>query len=133
MVEEARLEDVGSELAPVTEGWFVVNAQDAAWLNNDYFGGVCIFESDDLVLCGRPDLNPVELAGASFTLRVAKPEQPASLYHAETNQREDFSSSWASASSSSRARSGTSAPGMWFAAQRAQRTHLASARATAHA
>jgi hypothetical protein len=33
MVEEARLEAVASGLAPVTEGWFVVNARDAAWLN----------------------------------------------------------------------------------------------------
>ena len=30
MVQEARLEDVGSGLAPVTPGWFVVNAGDAA-------------------------------------------------------------------------------------------------------
>jgi len=26
---EARLEDAGSGLAPVTEGWFVVNVRDA--------------------------------------------------------------------------------------------------------
>lgn len=90
MVEEARLEDVSSGLAPVTEGWFVVNARDAAWLNNDYFGGVCIFESDNLVVRGRPDLSEVTFAGAGFTLRVARPEQPSGLYHAETNQQEDF-------------------------------------------
>jgi uncharacterized cupin superfamily protein len=90
MVEQARLEAVDSGLAPVSEGWFVVNARDAAWLNNDYFGGVCIFESDNLVLRGRPDLNPVEFAGAGFTLRVVNPGQPSGLYHAETNQQEDF-------------------------------------------
>ena len=35
MVEEARLEPVASGLAPVSPGWFVVNARDAAWVNND--------------------------------------------------------------------------------------------------
>jgi hypothetical protein len=30
MVTEARLEAVHSGLAPLTEGWFVVNARDAA-------------------------------------------------------------------------------------------------------
>jgi uncharacterized cupin superfamily protein len=90
MVEEARLEAVASGLAPVSEGWLVVNARDAAWLNNDYFGGVCIFESDSLVLRGRPDLSEVTFAGAGFTLRVVKPGEPAGLYHAETNQQEDF-------------------------------------------
>jgi uncharacterized cupin superfamily protein len=88
MVQEARLEDVGSGLAPVSEGWFVVNARDAAWLTNDYFGGVCIFESDRLVLRGRPDLGEVRFP-AGFTLRVVEPGQPAGLYHAEPNQ-EDF-------------------------------------------
>ena len=29
-VEEAQLEDVGSGLAPVSPGWFVVNAGEAA-------------------------------------------------------------------------------------------------------
>ena len=35
MPEEARLESVASGLAPVSPGWFVVNAGDAAWVNND--------------------------------------------------------------------------------------------------
>ncbi len=48
MVDEARLEHVDSGLAPVTEGWFVVNARDAAWVRNDYFSSVTIFEADDL-------------------------------------------------------------------------------------
>ena len=56
MVTEARLERVASELAPVTPGWFVVNTAEAAWVNNEWSGGVCIFESDDFVLRGRPDL-----------------------------------------------------------------------------
>lgn len=60
------------------------------WLNNDYFGGVCIFESDEFVLRGRPDLDAYEKPGAGFTLRVVSPEQPAGLYHFETSQQEDF-------------------------------------------
>ncbi len=90
MSPEARLEDVGSGLAPVTPGWFVVNARDAAWLNNDRFGGVCIFESDDFVLRQRPDLEDVTFDLAGFTLRVFGPGQPNSLYHSESEEQEDF-------------------------------------------
>jgi hypothetical protein len=35
---EARLKDVGTGLAPVTEGWFVVNVRDAAWVTNETYG-----------------------------------------------------------------------------------------------
>ena len=54
MITEARLERVASGLAPVTPGWFIVNTADAAWVSNEWYGGVCIFESDDFVLRGRP-------------------------------------------------------------------------------
>ena len=40
MVQEASLVDVGSGLAPLTDGWFVVNIRDAAWLTNDAFGAL---------------------------------------------------------------------------------------------
>ena len=90
MIDEARLEDVGSGLAPVSEGWFVVNARDAAWLTNETFGGVCIFESDDFVLRERPDLEPVEVEGAGFTLARDQTGQASGLYHAETKTQEDF-------------------------------------------
>src|ERR687887_1161269 len=89
MVEEARLEAVASGLAPVTPGWFVVNARDAAWVNNDYTGGVCIFESDEFVLRGRPDLEEYVKPGAGFNLRVLLPGRAAGFYHAESVQ-EDF-------------------------------------------
>ena len=89
MVEEARLEAVASGLAPVSPGWFVVNARDAAWVTHDYFGGVCIFESDEFVLRGRPDLDEYEKPEAGFTLRVVSPGRPSSFYHAESVQ-EDF-------------------------------------------
>jgi hypothetical protein len=41
---EARLEDVGSGLAPVSEGWFIVNVRDAAWLTNAAFEARCVFD-----------------------------------------------------------------------------------------
>ena len=89
MVEEARLEAVDSGLAPVSPGWFVVNARDAAWMNNDHSGGVCIFESDDFVLRGRADLDEYVKPQAGFTLRVLRPGRPSGMYHAESVQ-EDF-------------------------------------------
>lgn len=90
MVKEARLDRVASGLAPVTPGWFVVNAADAAWVtNDDWSGGVCIFESDEFVLRGRADLAAYEKPHAGFTLRVVPPGRPAGLYHAESVQ-EDF-------------------------------------------
>ena len=90
MVDEARLERVASGLAPVTPGWFVVNTAEAAWVTNaDWYGGVCIFESDDFVLRGRPDLTEYEKPHAGFTIRVVPPGQPSALYHAESVQ-EDF-------------------------------------------
>ena len=90
MVQEARLENVASGLAPTTPGWFVVNTAEAAWVTNaQWSGGVCIFESDDFVLRGRPDLTEYEKPNAGFTIRVVPPGRPAGLYHAESVQ-EDF-------------------------------------------
>jgi uncharacterized cupin superfamily protein len=89
MVEQARLESVASGLAPVSPGWFVVNAGDAAWVNNDYYGGVCIFESDEFVLRGRPDLEEYVKPQAGFVIRVVSPGQPTGGFHAESVE-EDF-------------------------------------------
>ena len=89
MIPEARLERVASGLAPVSPGWFVVNAADAAWVTNDEWAGVCIFESDEFVLRGRPDLTEYVKPHAGFTIRVVQPGTPGDLYHAESVQ-EDF-------------------------------------------
>ena len=89
MVERARLESVASGLAPVSPGWFVVNAADAAWTTNDRHGSACIFESDRIVLRGRPDLTSYEKPAAGFVIRVVSPGQPSSGFHAESAQ-EDF-------------------------------------------
>jgi len=89
LIPEAHLEPVASGLAPVTPGWFVVNTADAAWMNNDRTGGVCIFESDDYVLRGRPDLTEYMKPEAGFTIRVFPPGETGMQYHAESVQ-EDF-------------------------------------------
>ena len=46
MVEEARLEQLDAGLTPVTEGWFVVNVRDAAWVTSESFGDACTFEGE---------------------------------------------------------------------------------------
>jgi uncharacterized cupin superfamily protein len=89
MVKEARLEELDSGLAPISDGWFVVNVRDAAWLTNDAFGARCVFEGDAPVVRGRPDVPVHKFTDLGLTLQVVQPGQPSGLYHAETNQ-EDF-------------------------------------------
>jgi quercetin dioxygenase-like cupin family protein len=89
MVEEARLEEVGSGLAPATDGWFVVNAAEAAWVHNDALGNRCTFESSPRVLAERPDLEPHMFSDVGYTLTVIEPGKPSGMYHAESLQ-EDF-------------------------------------------
>jgi uncharacterized cupin superfamily protein len=89
MGDEARLEDVGSGLAPVSPGWFVVNAADAAWIRHEAFGGRCVFESNGRVLADRPGAEPQHFAETGFTLAVLEPGKPSGMYHAESTQ-EDF-------------------------------------------
>jgi len=88
-IDEARLEDVGSGLAPVSPGWFVVNVTEAAWLRNDAFGGRCVFESSRRVVAERPDAEPQMFTETGFTLAVLEPGKPSGMYHAESTQ-EDF-------------------------------------------
>ncbi len=89
MIEEARLEEVGSGLAPVSPGWFVVNVSEAAWVRNDAFGGRCVFEGSARVLSERPGIEPQSFAETGFTLAVLEPGKPTGMYHAESSQ-EDF-------------------------------------------
>jgi uncharacterized cupin superfamily protein len=86
MVERACLEEVGAGLAPVSAGWFVVNAREAAWLRNDAFGGRCVFESSPRVLAERAQVEPQRFAETGFTLAVLEPGKPSGLYHAESAQ-----------------------------------------------
>lgn len=88
-MEEARLERLNGGLAPTTDGWFVVNAREAPWLDNDDFGHRVIFEADPRIIRGRDDLEPRWFAQLGIKLTVIEPGQPSTLYHAETSQ-EDF-------------------------------------------
>ncbi|HET8755412.1 MAG TPA: cupin domain-containing protein [Solirubrobacteraceae bacterium] len=88
-IDEAKLEDVGSGLAPVSPGWFVVNAAEAAWVRNEAFGNRCVFEGSDRVLQERPDAEPQYFTQTGFTLAVLEPGKPSGMYHAESTQ-EDF-------------------------------------------
>jgi quercetin dioxygenase-like cupin family protein len=75
---EARLEDFGTGLAPVTDGWFVVNVRDAEWWLADNRGAACWFESE----YGEP---PVEFGQLGINVTVLEPGQ-SGVYHAESNQ-----------------------------------------------
>ena len=75
MVPEARLEQLDTGLAPVTDGWFVVNVPEAAWVNNRERGDACIFESDDAMF-----------PHVGFTIAVMQPGQVPGRYHREANQ-----------------------------------------------
>ena len=78
VVEEARLEELASGLAPVTDGWFVVNVRDAAWETNDRGDAMCSFEGES-----------APFADLGISIRVLRPGRTTGLYHAESTQ-EDF-------------------------------------------
>jgi uncharacterized cupin superfamily protein len=75
---EARLDDSGSGLAPASEGWFVVNVRDTAWITSDTTGSACVFESE---------ANSFRQLGVNIS--VLGPGEPNCLYHSE-NQQEAF-------------------------------------------
>jgi uncharacterized cupin superfamily protein len=76
MVPEARLARGEGGLAPVSEGWFVLNARDASWLDG-HFGAYTRFE-------GEP-----RFPRLGFNIGVLQPGQPSCHYHGEDEQ-EDF-------------------------------------------
>jgi hypothetical protein len=78
VVEEARLEDAGSGLAPVTDGWFVVNVRDAEWFSSETRGAACWFANE----YGEP---PIEFPQLGINVTVLEPGQ-SGVYHAEANQ-----------------------------------------------
>ena len=98
MVQEANLVRTENGLVPEGEGWYVVNAREARWYENDAFGGYVNFEGD------------VRFPQLGFNIAVLAPGQPACMYHGEEDQ-EASSSSPARACSWSRARSARS--GQW--------------------
>jgi uncharacterized cupin superfamily protein len=77
MVDEARLGDGEHGKVPEGEGWFVVNARQARWLDDGEMGVYTKFEGD-----ARFPLVGINLA-------VLEPGQPNCMYHGEDEQ-EDF-------------------------------------------
>ena len=77
-MREAELQDLGSGLAPVTEGWFVVNVRDAEWWFTEGRGARCAFENE----YGEP---PVEFGRLGINVTVLQPGERG-LYHAEANE-----------------------------------------------
>ena len=76
MVPEAPIEPTAGGLVPTGEGWFVLNARDAVWLDG-HFGAYTRFEGEERF----PQLG--------FNIAVLEPGQPACRYHGE-NEQEDF-------------------------------------------
>jgi len=77
MVPESRLEATEHGLVPNGEGWFVLNAREAAWYSAPGRSAVCDFE-------GEPDF-----AQLGINLNVLGPGEFMAMYHWEADQ-EDF-------------------------------------------
>jgi len=90
VTDEARLEHVVTGLAPVTDGWFVLNARDAAWTRHPTFGLPCLFELGGPIARSREGLEPLTFPQLGIRLHVLKPGQPSTLYHEEPDNQEDF-------------------------------------------
>ncbi|HEY4348705.1 MAG TPA: cupin domain-containing protein [Gaiellaceae bacterium] len=76
MVPEAPLEPAGTGQAPRGEGWFVLNAQEARWLDGEY-GAYTRLEGD------------AKFPRVGINIGVLDPGQPSCMYHREDEQ-EDF-------------------------------------------
>ena len=81
MVEEARLEQLDAGLTPVSDGWFVVNVRDGAWVTNEAIGAAFVIEGDDVPF---PDVG--------FTLAVLRPGQASGCITARPTRRTSSSS-----------------------------------------
>jgi uncharacterized cupin superfamily protein len=86
MIEEARLAETGAGLVPQTDGWFVLNVRDAAWLRHDVFGARCGFEADGRIAKERPELDVQHHPQVGFKLHVLQPGKPSTMYHRESEQ-----------------------------------------------
>ncbi len=76
MVPEAPLQPSGGGQVPAGEGWFVLNARDARWMEGD-FGAYTRFEGE------------ARFPQVGVNIGVLAPGQPACFYHGEDEQ-EDF-------------------------------------------
>jgi uncharacterized cupin superfamily protein len=78
VVPEAKLEQTEHGLEPQTDGWFVLNARDAAWRHVDGRTAICDFEGDG---CEFPQVG--------INVSVMQPGEFMAMYHWEADQ-EDF-------------------------------------------
>jgi uncharacterized cupin superfamily protein len=76
VVPESGYEKAENGIVPKGEGWFVVNAREAAWRDSD-FGAYTRFEGD------------VHFPQIGINISVLAPGQPSCMYHGEDEQ-EDF-------------------------------------------
>jgi uncharacterized cupin superfamily protein len=77
MPAEAPLEQTEHGVVPRGDGWFVLNARDAAWLEREGRGARCSFEGEH------------EHSQVGISLYVLAPGEPIGMYHWEAGQ-EDF-------------------------------------------
>jgi uncharacterized cupin superfamily protein len=77
LVPEAKVRETEAGLVPEGEGWYVVNAREAAWHETREFGRWCHFEGD------------VRFRELGINISVLEPGMPGCMYHGESNQ-EDF-------------------------------------------
>jgi uncharacterized cupin superfamily protein len=77
VVAEAPLQETEHGLAAQGEGWFVLNARDATWLDRGDRGVLCHFEQGQ------------DFPQFGMHIYVLWPRQPMSMYHWEADQ-EDF-------------------------------------------
>ncbi len=78
VTQEAQLESTESGVAPTTDGWFVVNVSDAAWVTAPSGNSACFFENRE-----------AEFEQLGINVRVLVPGKPNGRYHSESIQ-EDF-------------------------------------------
>ena len=78
MVPEAAMEDGPNGRKPAGDGWFIVNAREAEWLENEKFGYGVVFESE-----------AAQFPHYGINVQVLMPGQSNCYYHAEEGQ-EDF-------------------------------------------
>lgn len=80
MVDETPLEETEFGLAPAGQGWFILNAREAPWIDRKGFGFRTKLDG-----FGEPAAFPQFGIG----LQVVEPGEPMSMYHRERDQ-EDF-------------------------------------------
>ena len=77
-MQEATLRETENGLVPAGEGWLVVNAREAPWLERTGMRRACPFEGETRLF-----------AELGINVAAIEPGQPSGMYHAE-NQQEDF-------------------------------------------